>query len=383
MEVGDPWSWLLHPWAFAFMLSLYAAVLCGAVLAHPDEGAIERAFGRWPAFVIRRLVIPAWVGVWFVSCVSMFVFCLERSWTQFERLFRPAEQVFASLICVVLVAPAISDLATLARTSVLPLKVSLGAVMGLAISAGHGIGPALERIESYGVAPSSIDPWLWFALDRPLMLMALPPLFLLGPAFAGPHRGRRVLLAVALPVVLATVAAMVTVGGGTSLGVPRKLASYYSYAALGRQYGWRKLFILSFTLFISMRLAAHWCAAGVPGAPGKVKHWAVVGTLVAVAYFSDVGKLLGVWYWMGLPLIPLVGVLAACALRPASTPPWRVQLAWLAGCLAAGMPYWLSERYSTYGYGLLGFVVSFVAALVARWTFRPEESSRVLPLTCE
>lgn len=295
----------------------------------------------------------------------------------------PTAKIVASVLCLVLVAPAIGDLATLARTSVLPLKVSLVAVIGLAISASAGIGRSLERIESDGVAPWSSDLWHWPALDRPLMLMALPPLFLLGPSLAGPRRGRRLLLAVALPIVLVTVAAMVTVGGGTSLGVPRKLASYYSYAVLGHQYGWRKLLILSFTLLISMRLAAHWCAEGVPGPPTRTKRWAVVGALVTVAHFSDVWKLRIVCDWLAFPLVPLAGALAAYALRPGRTSPWRMQLAWLVGCLATIVPYWQSERYATYDHVLLGFVVSFLTALVARWTVRPKESSRVLPLTCE
>ena len=372
-----------HPWRLHGTLILVGAFLSFAVFSVALrlgnlEDAVALGVGTRAARVFQQLMVPGWAAAWF-ACVMWFAFyCLGLvvGRSHVVELGGASVPTFGvALVWLVMVAPAASmSLPMLARRSVLVVKVSLGAVIGLALSTAKYVPDALDELREGGPAE-------WVSLEPLLLLWAVPPLLLAEPLVREFRSNRRILVTImvagiVLPILITVLAGDFTLAGARALG-PRytRRPSYLAYAfSRPEQLGWAKVLVLSFTLLTASRFAANIFVGSLPGGRSVGRCFGATALLMAMSFgLRAVSWEYSAWQYLAIPFAPLAGVLAGTLAVP-STPdaqPQRLSLlAWVAGCVTTCLPIFTAQYPDPFGiwpvWIVSGWLVSLVGTYLAR-----------------
>lgn len=374
---------LARPWLLLPTLLVYVGFLCLAVLYVPSrcggwEQAVERCIGARAAWVMRRVIVPAWAFAWFAYLTLTALYCLDLVLYHYGKAPRGAQSIPQTLPLalarLVMIAPAASaSLPALARWSVFLTKVSFAGAFGLALSTAEYVPDVIVRLQSYEFEPRSF-------LEVQLLLWVVPPLLLSSSLVSEHGSDRRALfkimiVGIAVPMLFATLAALSTVAGTSELGnLYRKYPGYIRYA-YGRpeRIGWVKVLLLTFTLLTAARFAAHLWVRYCVREPTIRAAIAVTAVMLLTTFgFQEITWSYCAWQYAAMPFAPLTGVLCGAYVVSGADLTLDSQgqrwllLAWIAGCVTTSIPRWSAE-YPDYAgiwpaWVLLGWLVSFGAA---------------------
>lgn len=337
-----------EPWALGLMLAgvagllIWGAFLPSVAAETSFDSRLAARFGRWPAFIIYRLLLPAWAVSWFAAQAKAAVTCLDG-------LFPGAPIAWV----------AITALHPL-QTAPFLMKVSLAAAIGLLLSTWPWLPAEWSRATEWPMAPGAPATYL---------LLWIVPALLLAGHWRTKQPRKVAVYGVAIPLVFSASFALITMLGaaGHSVGMS-KLPLYLRYAGLrGQHEGWVKLLVLSFTLLAAARFAV-WTGS-------LVSNW----PRIAVTLLFGIATWLGLGSWghspawlvTALPFAPLAAVLVVRS--PIS--PMAGTAAWLTGWLIAWLPLasqdisaWLGDEGRQLPAVLTGSLTAFALAhLASRW----------------